>query len=85
MRLRRPLVPLLAASVLALPLLGGSLTAHARTATTATTALKVTSKAAGASAWPISDAVTVTATGGTLVSASLTAADGPRRPCGRTG
>jgi len=73
-RLRRPLVPLLAAAVLALPLFGGSLSANAAGAST--TGLKVTSKAAGATAWPISDAVTVTASGGTLVSATLTARDG---------
>ena len=81
MRLRRPLVPLLAAALLALPLLGGSLTANA--AGSATTGPKVTSRAAGATAWPIADAVTVTATGGTLVSASLTAAADGRQVRGK--
>jgi lipoprotein-anchoring transpeptidase ErfK/SrfK len=67
------LLPLLVAAVLALPLLGGSLTASAAGTTTA---LRVTSKAAGATAWPLGDPVQVTVAGGTLVSASLTAADG---------
>jgi lipoprotein-anchoring transpeptidase ErfK/SrfK len=73
-RLRRPLLPLLAAALVALPLLGGSPTASA--AGTSATGLTVTSKAAGATAWPIADAVKVTVSGGTLVSATLTGADG---------
>ena len=75
----RPLLPLLAAAALAVPVLGGPLTANAAgTSTAATTGLKVTSKAAGATAWPIADSVKVTVTGGTLVAATLTAADGHR-------
>ena len=79
MRLRRRLLPLLVAPLLAAPLLGGSLSAHAAGPTASTTTgVTVTSKAAGATAWPIADPVKVTATGGTLVSAALTRADGTR-------
>jgi lipoprotein-anchoring transpeptidase ErfK/SrfK len=77
--LRRSLVPLLAAAVLAVPVMGGPLTANAvGTSTAATTVLKVTSKAAGSSAWPLGDPVKVTVAGGTLVSATLTGPDGRR-------
>lgn len=72
----RRLMPLLVAALLALPVLGGSLTAHA--AGTSPTGLRVASKAAGATAWPIDDAVKITATGGTLASATLTGPDGRR-------
>lgn len=72
----RRLMPLLVAALLALPVLGGSLTAHA--AGTTPTGLRVASKAAGATAWPIDDAVKITATGGTLASATLTGPDGRR-------
>jgi lipoprotein-anchoring transpeptidase ErfK/SrfK len=77
--LRRSLVPLLAAAVLAVPVMGGPLTANAvGTSTAATTVLKVTSKAAGSSSWPLGDPVKVTVAGGTLVSATLTGPDGRR-------
>jgi lipoprotein-anchoring transpeptidase ErfK/SrfK len=77
---RRSLVPLLAAAVLAVPVLGGGpLTANAAgPSTAATTGLKVTSKAAGATAWPLADAVKIVVVGGTLASATLTAPDGRR-------
>jgi len=70
-------MPLLVAVVLAVPVLGGPLTANATgSSTSATTGLRITSKAAGATSWPVGDAVKVAVTGGTLVSATLTGADG---------
>ncbi|MGH3336644.1 MAG: hypothetical protein ACRDOZ_12545, partial [Nocardioides sp.] len=60
MPLRRLLMPLLVAVVLAVPVLGGPLTANATgTSTSAATGLRITSKAAGATSWPVGDAVKV--------------------------
>jgi lipoprotein-anchoring transpeptidase ErfK/SrfK len=74
---RRPLVPLLAAALLATLGAAGSLPgAQAADPAPPVTGVQVTSKAAGATAWKLADPVTVTATGGTLVSVTLTGRDG---------
>jgi lipoprotein-anchoring transpeptidase ErfK/SrfK len=89
---RRFLVPL-SAALLAVPFLAGPHTANATgtstssagtssttasASTTPTTGLRISSKAAGATAWPLADAVKITVSGGTLASATLTGADGRR-------
>jgi lipoprotein-anchoring transpeptidase ErfK/SrfK len=74
---RRPLVPLLAAALLTSIGYAGSLpAAQAADPVPPVAGVQVTSKAAGATAWQLDAPVAVTATGGTLVSVSLTDAGG---------
>ena len=77
MHVRRPLVPLLAATLLATLGAAGSLpAAQAADPVPPVTGVQVASKATGATAWKVDAPVAVTATGGTLVSVSLTSAGG---------
>ena len=77
MHVRRPLVPLLAAILLATLGAAGSLpAAQAADPVPPVPGVHVTSKAAGATAWKVDAPVAVTATGGTLVSVTLTSRDG---------
>jgi lipoprotein-anchoring transpeptidase ErfK/SrfK len=80
---RRSLVPLLAAALLAtLGATGSPPGAQAAvrgttgTGATAVTGVQVSSKAAGATAWRLDNPVVVTATGGTLLTVTLTGHDG---------
>ncbi len=77
MLVRRPLVPLLAAALLAVAGYGAALPAQATLAPMSVgTAPQVESDAAGATAWTVGDPVEVAVTGGTLVSATLSSRDG---------